>query len=590
MGTEGIGYNQFIMDQEAMNVASTDFSITTGTVMEDVRRYAGLFWHWGWLLAIFAILGAAAAFFVSSGRPDVYRSRATMLISESRTINEYANILASERLALTYSQLMVQQPVMEGVIERLGLSISPDQLKSSVNVNVVADTQLIEVSVESLDPIEAAQIANTVGTVFAETNASLQSERYIDSKESLSTQLAEMELQIQAANDELTNLEDGFEQVVDNNGNTQVIITLEQQRDRDRLEANLALYSRIHADLLVNFEEVRLAEIQSTSTVRLVEPAQPNSRPIRPIPTQDALLGGVAGLILAMALVLLMEALDDTIKGPRDVTHALGLPVIGFIARVDQDPSGPIAAVTPRSPAAEAFRSLRTNVQYASVDHPANVILVTSPLPKDGKSTISVNLATVLAQSGKKVVIIDSDLRRPTLHKRLRLSNRLGLSDLFVQHEINIEGALRKTKIPNLFLISSGGLPPNPAELVGSEKMGKILDRLQEVMDVIIIDSPPVMAVTDAVVLAGRSDGVLLTVEPGQTKLALARQSVEQLRRSGARILGVVMNKVEQKRSRYYYYQGYYQYQTYNYYNDGGSTNKRKNLRRKGKPRTDTAV
>ena len=558
--------------------------------MEDVRRYAGLFWHWIWLLILFVVIGGGIGFVLSSRQTKIYRSSATMLISESRTINEYANILASERLAQTYSQLMIQQPVMEGVIERLALDTSPGALKSQVSVDVVADTQLILVNVESPDPIQAAQIANTIGTVFAETNADFQSDRYKDSKETLSTSLSEVEIQIQAASGELTDLESGFEEFTDENGNTRFVISLEEQRERDRLEANLALYQRIHADLLVNFEEVRLAEIQSTSTVRLVEPAQPNPNPIRPIPEQDGFLGAAAGLILAMGLVLLIEALDDTVKGPRDITHELGLPVIGFIAKVDQDPSGPVAAVTPRSPAAEAFRSLRTNVQYASVDHPAKTLLITSPVPRDGKSTVSLNLATVLAQSGKKVAIIDSDLRRPTLHKRLRLSNRVGLSDLFVQNDIALEGALRKTKIPNLFMVSSGGLPPNPAELVGSEKMVRILEKLHVLVDIVIIDSPPVMAVTDAVVLAGRSDGVILTVEPGQTKLAMARQSVEQLRRSGARILGVVMNKVVQKRSRHYYYQGYYQYQTYNYYDEGNNTKRRKNTRRKGKAQSDQAA
>ncbi len=576
-----------IIDQQKQEYSSLEPGLSFS---DDLRRYLGLLWHWAWLIVLFTVLGGVVGYFISSRETPVYRASATMLINESRTINEYANILASERLAQTYSQLMIQAPVLEGVIDRLGLDMDVARLKGGVSVSVVEETQLMVVSVENEDPVRAAQIANSIGTVFAEQNAEIQSDRYRESKESLSAQLQQVDGQINGVNDQITALESEFQEVVDSAGNLTVVVTLEQQRDRDRLEANLALYQQIYANLLQSFEQVRLAEIQSTSSVRLVEPARPPNRPIRPNVVQDTVLGVSLGLLLGIGLIFLIEALDDSVKGPRDITRQLQLPVIGFIARMERENSGPVAAVKPRSPVTEAFRSLRTNIQYASVDRPLKTLLVTSPSPKDGKSTVAINLATVIAQSGRNVALIDGDLRRPTLHKRLNLSNRMGLSDLFVQTDIYLDGALRKTRVPNLYLVSSGGLPPNPAELVGSEKMSLILSRLHEVVDIVLIDSPPVMAVTDATIMASKADGVLLVVRPGETKLGPSKQTIDQLRRSGARILGVVMNRVEGSRSRYYYYRGYFQYQTYYYY--GEPVKKKKNkraLRRKKNTQADAA-
>jgi len=538
------------------------------TLSDDLRRYIALLWHWTWLLLLVTLAGGALGYINSRRQTPIYVASATMLISESRTLNEYANILASERLAQTYSQLMTQQPVLEGVIERLGLELDPRLLKERVTVSVIDETQLLSVSVEDTDPLRAAQIANSLGIVFAENNQAMQAARYADSKNTLSAQLAQMDEQIRQTSTDLEALGDDAD----------------KQGDRDRLEANLALYRQIYANLLQSYESVRLAEIQSTSTVTLVEQASPALRPIRPNIPQSTFLAAVVGMILGLGIIVLIETLDDTVKGPTDVMRQLGLPILGVIARFDDDETGPIAAREPRSPTAEAFRVLRSNIQFASVDHPIHSMIVTSPSPKDGKSTIITNLSVVMAQSGRQVALVDADLRRPAQHKRLRLTNRNGLSDLFVQEKVVLDGALRETKLPGLFLVSSGGLPPNPSELVGSEKMLEILRQVKERCDLVLIDTPPVMAVTDASVLASRVDGVLLVIRPGETKLALAKQAIEQLRRSGARLLGVVLNDMVRNRSRYsYYYKGYYSYEYY-YSEEGGRTKGKRQRKNKQAP------
>jgi capsular exopolysaccharide synthesis family protein len=203
-------------------------------------------------------------------------------------------------------------------------------------------------------------------------------------------------------------------------------------------------------------------------------------------------------------------------------------------------------------------------------------LLVTSPTPQDGKSTVAANLAVILAQSGQKVALVEGDLRRPRVHKIIGVSNRRGISELFVQPKIYLNGTLQETEIPGLLAVTSGPLPPNPAELLGSEKMFDILRMVREKADLVVIDSPPITAVTDAVVLAPRVDGVLLIVKPGTTKLVACKHAIQQLNRIGANILGVVLNDVQVKRSsyKYAYYKGYYYNDQKYYYSSDSESSK----------------
>jgi non-specific protein-tyrosine kinase len=205
----------------------------------------------------------------------------------------------------------------------------------------------------------------------------------------------------------------------------------------------------------------------------------------------------------------------------------------------------------PRSGAAEAFRTLRTNVQFSSLDRPARAIAITSSAAGEGKSTTLANLAIAMAEAGQRVIAVDCDLRRPQLHSLFGLPNREGLTTAILDEKGGLP--LQQTGVPNLFLLSSGPLPPNPAELVGSQKLDVMLDQLREHADYVLFDTPPAAALSDAATLAARVDGVILVVGAGKTRRDLARRAKEQLDRVNARILGVVLTGVRDAEALYTY-------------------------------------
>ncbi|NJJ41631.1 CpsD/CapB family tyrosine-protein kinase [Paenibacillus apii] len=215
-----------------------------------------------------------------------------------------------------------------------------------------------------------------------------------------------------------------------------------------------------------------------------------------------------------------------------------------------------ITVTNPRSTVSEAFRSLRTNIDFSSVDEKIQVIMVTSSGPEEGKSTVTANLAAAYAQADKKVVLIDADMRKPTGHRTFSLSNRYGLSSLLSQ-QANLDEVIQESEVPNLSIITSGPVPPNPAEMLASNRMTATLQELRQRFDIVLIDTPPLLAVTDAQIMASKSDGVIMVVSYGKVKRDIAVKAKAGLDRVGARMLGVVMNNVKRKASEGYYYYYY---------------------------------
>ena len=218
----------------------------------------------------------------------------------------------------------------------------------------------------------------------------------------------------------------------------------------------------------------------------------------------------------------------------------------------------------PKSPISEAIRTLRTNIKFSSMDKLIKTILVTGPIPEVGKSSISINLALTIAQNKEKVVIIDADLRKPTLHKIFSRNNKTGLTNILIGDKELKDVIVHLTDIdPNLYFISSGPIPPNPSELLGSNKMKELLKELGNEFDTVLIDSPPVIVVTDALVLANEVDGVVMVLDFGGVTRDAAKQAKQLLEKVNANILGVVLNKIDmEKEGAYYPYNYYYYYGT----------------------------
>jgi non-specific protein-tyrosine kinase len=531
------------------------------TFSEDLYRYFNIIWRRFWIIALSTILFGVSVYLISKQMTPIYQATTTVLINEAPATKttDYTAIVTSERLAQTYAQLMSKQPVLERVISELQLQLTPAQLKERIFIQPVNDTTLIEVRAEDADPEQAALITNSVVAEFSKQNRELQASRYAATKKSLEEQLDRLNESIQKIETDLLSLGD----------------SRDNQVERDRLEANQAQNRQTYTYLLQSYEQVRLVEAQSTSNIVQVEPATIPGAPIRPRTFINTVVAAMIGFLLAIGVILLVEALDDTLKGPDEVTSQLGLPVLGIIPKHEITEGAPITITYPRSPVTEAFRTLRTNIQYASVDKRIHSLLVTSPSPAEGKSTVAVNLSVVLAQNERTTVVLDADLRRPRVHHVLGIPNIKGLSNLFVSNDLELGDFFQSTAIDKLRVITAGDVPPNPSELLGSEKMQVILGALKDQAEFVVIDSPPVMAVTDSAVLAPKVDGVILVVKPGETQLAIANKTVEMLRRGDVHLLGVVMNEVNLRHSRYYY-KGYYY--SGRYYMDGRKPERRKNL------------
>lgn len=595
----------------------------------ELKEYFRIIKHWLWLLILGVVLGGAGGYFASSYQTPVYQaSTRVMVMRPSQESASDYTYLSGQQLTQTYVQLVTTQPVLDAASLELGYEVSREQ----VSVQQIRDTQVIQLTVEDKNPEHASQIANVLVLKLIEQNDTFQAGRFNSAETSLREQVQQMETQIsgiqavisqisnQNLQDQITQLEAQIKPLQEelltleqeiaalpNYLTANKVIIAEKQARIDQikpllsvyqeiysnlivlgepiqsgsddpqlvqLKSTLGLYQQIYINLLNSLETIRLARLQNTPNIVQIEPAAAPNQPIRPRVMMNTLLAAVVGLMLAAGIVFLVEYLDDTLKTPDEVERILGVPVLGFIAEMQYKGKGNEVYVArqPRSPVSEAFRSLRTNLEYAAVQKPIRTLIVTSPEPSEGKTTVAVNLAAIFSQAKRSVALVDADLRHPNVHRYMGLSNRDGLSNLFRDQSDVSKVSRNKVDLPKLTIITTGGLPPNPSELLGSDRMGWILEELQSIADMVIIDTPPSL-VADAQVLAAKVDAVLIVIKPGKTSAEAARSSMELYRRAGARVVGVVLNRIPRNRS--YYYGGYKYYSPYSdskgYFSSAGS-------------------
>jgi capsular exopolysaccharide synthesis family protein len=275
-----------------------------------------------------------------------------------------------------------------------------------------------------------------------------------------------------------------------------------------------------------------------------------------------------------LGLAFVIEKLDSTFKGQEDVERVLGLAFLGIVPSITDAalPSNPPEKASiardlfvhthPKSSVAECCRSIRTNLLFMSPDHPLRRILVTSAGPQDGKTTTAVSLGIAMAQSGNRVLLIDSDMRRPRLHRAFGVANELGLSTAVVG-EAKIDDCIKRTEVPNLFVLPCGPVPPNPAEMLHADRFHEIIDALASKYDRLIFDSPPLGAVADAAVLSTHVDGTLIVLKAGKTTFEVARRAVATLQSVKAPLAGAILNDLDLESREYGYYYYYYHHGYY---------------------------
>jgi capsular exopolysaccharide synthesis family protein len=305
--------------------------------------------------------------------------------------------------------------------------------------------------------------------------------------------------------------------------------------------------------------DLRIRQVSQATPISILSLAGVNPSPVRPNRPLIVGLAALVGLFLGACLALLQEFLDDRVNTTEDARRLLSVPALGYIPNIEREDQRVLTAQSSGGSVLESYRVLRSNVRFASVDEPVQSILVTSTMPGEGKSVTAVNLAVAMALDGKRVVLVDADLRRPTIHEKFGIRSGAGLTNVLVG-TMSLEEALQATALENLHVLTSGPIPPNPAELLNSRAMEQIQEALKERADYVIFDSPPCLSVADAQVLAATVDGLIYVIQLGSTKKSALRHGYELLRQAHARVLGVVYNKIQPDGGRSPYYYGYYSY------------------------------
>ena len=361
-----------------------------------------------------------------------------------------------------------------------------------------------------------------------------------------------------------------------------------QKNEANSLNKKLVEYSLLRRDyetnqqlyegLLQRLKEAGISSGLRSSNIHVVDRARPPMNPVRPRKSMNIMLSLIVGLAMGCALALFNEYLDNSVKIPEDVEQLVNLPVLGIIPAVASvmsyaarrkslpKPAATTGATSelatvaqPQSVVSEAYRALRTSILLSTSRHAPQLILITSGQPREGKTTTALNLAITLAQRGDRVVLIDTDLRRPRIHRSFQMTNEKGLST-FLTTQATVEELARPVRqVPNLFVITSGPTPPNPAELLSSEPLEALFAELRRHFDFIVLDSPPAISVADSMILAAHADGVMVVVHGGVTTRETLRHTTKLLTSVNARILGVVLNNVDVRSVDYkYYYSNYY--------------------------------
>jgi capsular exopolysaccharide synthesis family protein len=507
----------------------------------ELRRAATVIRRSILLIVVGTVLAGVTAFLVSSSMPKTYSADATVIVGQFlNAVNPDSNqLLVSQRLSETYAELAVTPPLLDRVNAKLNLNTSSTDLAKRVSAEAHQNTTLLTITARDGAPDRAAAIANEVAQQLIAMSPTVAARQELDD--------TVIERNLKATQEQIDQAQAQLDALIANPRRTP-----EQDASVQSLENRLASLRSTYASLLA------YTSTSGSNLLSVVSPATTPAGAAAPQILLNTALGALAGLVAMLALAFTRDYLDDTLKVPDDVEAETSLPTLGLISSI---PSGRhtdpmyrlVTLLYPRSRASEAFRTLRTNVEFAGVDAPIASLLVTSSAPGEGKTTVASNLAVAFAQAGRRTVLVDADLRHPEVHRLFKCDNTSGLTTLLRSDGNSVSEALQPTDESALRVLPAGPIPPNPAELLGSQKMRAIIESLKRDADIVVFDSPPVRAVTDAAVLAPIVDATLLVIDSGHTRRAAVRQGRAALVRVGARMIGATLNRVRSGETEAYY-------------------------------------
>jgi capsular exopolysaccharide synthesis family protein len=503
--------------------------------------------RWAWLILAITLLAGVAAYVVSSRQTTMYAATTNILVNPNRatTETEFTQVQASLEQAETYRLLIESGPVLDRVAEELGLANGQQALSESITTSVFRDTQLIELEVVNQSPEQAALIANTLSTQFVEYVEELTVSRLNANLDELQGEVATLQTQRDEIDARLSDLDT---EANADNGEAQGEIA-QLRAERTRIDQTLA-----DLDSAVRIINRQIAT--STAPVEVADPAEVPISPYAPRVVLMTLIGLIVGFLIAVGVVALLEFLDNSVREHDDIPELTGGLVLSSVVNVPKLALGRDALYTvskPRSAAAEATRLIRTNLEFAGSTSPISSLTMTSAGQDEGKSTIAANLGVVLAQAGVRTVVIDADLRKPSQHEMFGIDNSAGLTTLLTRPDQPWEELSADGPVPGLRVLTSGPVPHNPADLLSSNRFAEVVERIKQDVDMVLVDTSPMLAASDALAVASHTDGVVLVAWPGHTKADLLEIAAQSIHQGGLRLVGVVLNRVRHSSTIAYY-------------------------------------
>lgn len=511
----------------------------------DIREVLAVLRKRRWSIAIVTVITVASALFFSFRETPVYESSAQVLVTPTNVSQVVQGVAAASLVSMDTERAIAESSAVAQLAAQTLGTIDARTVQAATTVDVPTNTQFLQITYSSTDPAQAKAGAQAV----AESYLKFRGQAALSNATRAASGYREAITKLQARVDQLQSKLAKLPAASPDRG------VLNSEIDRDNSS--------------IDFLGSKLLDLtaQSVDPGQIVAAAELPTAPSSPNHLRNGALALIVGLALGLGLAFLRERLDDRLAGREDFEQRLGAPVLAIVPKVPgwrRKERTPLASVaTPKSGASEAYRTIRTNLQFIARDGSFTTLAVGGASQSEGKTTTVANLAVTLAQTGKRVIAISCDLRRPRLHRFFDLKNEVGLSDVLQGHAQILEAAQSPHGIPTLRVLASGPLPPNPAELLASETMETLLRDLRPHADFLLLDTPPVLAVSDALILAPLCDGFLFVADAGSTSASSVTHAREQLEQVGARIVGGILNNFDPANAKYYpgYYRYYYTYQ-----------------------------